>query len=260
MTAGGASGPPRFQLGNPSEQCYNAVPGDSPWLLPAVDAAEVDRVAVSENRSLPLEESTAEPQADNDAIVETQGEIRTRVPVLPRPQTLEIASREDRSSSVRWFVDAAKLKQKQVATIVSPAFEIQAEDGLIPFKLVVRARRSGLDQRKHVTFRDSEGRGTIELKCESSVDDSTGRCNSFYFRMSLGRGDQTWRNSLRHNFATSAVGLLSQEEQEEWEFPIAVDKESGTFAVCLEIMPAPTESDLDISQIWQRRQISEIEL
>lgn len=233
------------QLDIKPERCYNAAQEDSPMSPPDADTLLID-MAAFELEQPRGRSSERRPLNSTEAAIETC----PCVVAQPRPQTLEVDLHEGRPTSVRWYVDAAKLRQKQVAAIVSPPFELLAGGHCIEFKVVVRAWRNGAEPRKHTNFKDSEGRGTVELKCESDLDRINGRCSEFLFRASIGNGEKEWKNSRKHDFASSAVGYISEDQQDQWDFRKSIHKESGTFVVCLEIVPANSIRLVDTQLAW----------
>lgn len=63
-----------------------------------------------------------------------------------------------------------------------------------------------------------------------------GAAATLRYRLSI--GSQPPRGPVDHDFLSSAVSGLPQEE-EEWDFSKVVDSESMTFVVCLEMMMPP---------------------
>lgn len=87
------------------------------------------------------------------------------------------------------------------------------------------------DGKGGASFKKANGVGSVHLKCEAAK----GLVN-FFVSISNGRPDfnREPRGPVKHNFAElSTCGLRKGEEM--WDFTKAVDKETQTFAVCLEI-------------------------
>jgi len=140
----------------------------------------------------------------------------------------------DASTGVRrvlWSVDAGKLKGHERQT-VSPSFELLLGSP-VNFRLVIFPRPN-LDGKGSASFKKSNGRGSVLLKCEACHGVVT-------FWMSIGNGRQEDptnqpRGPVTHDFARhSTCGLPKSLEQ--WDFSSVVDESSNTFVVCLDILP-----------------------
>jgi len=134
---------------------------------------------------------------------------------------------------VEWAVDARKLRGNDKQA-VSPPFEVPLGKGLpsVNFKMmvypIVRTASKG-----GACFQKSRGRGYIQVKCEA---ENASAAASVSFKLAIGtkRCAQAARGPILHNFSMSAIGGLPK-AQEEWDFNAAVDAESSTFTVCLQI-------------------------
>jgi len=134
-----------------------------------------------------------------------------------------------------WWVDARKLRGNDKQA-VSPPFKISSGGSFpsVRFKLMIHPKvMSG--QKGGASFKKANGRGLVQIKCEAELSDAIA---NFRFRISIGTGEnqQVPRGPKVHNFLASALCGLDKDE-EEWDFQSAVDPESMTFVVCLEILP-----------------------
>lgn len=148
---------------------------------------------------------------------------------VPQPHTIRHSLNMDNGiHQVFWHVDASKLKGQERQT-VSPSFELPFE-GQVSFRLVC-VPKPNPDGKGGASFKKANGVGSVHLKCEAAK----GLVN-FFVSISNGRPDfnREPRGPVKHNFAElSTCGLRKGEEM--WDFTKAVDKETQTFAVCLEI-------------------------
>lgn len=149
---------------------------------------------------------------------------------VPQPHTIRRHSlnMDNGMHQVFWHVDALKLKGQERQT-VSPSFELPFE-GQVSFRLVL-VPKPNPDGKGGASFKKANGVGSVHLKCEAAK----GLVN-FFVSISNGRPDfnREPRGPVKHNFAElSTCGLRKGEEM--WDFTKAVDKETQTFAVCLEI-------------------------
>lgn len=147
----------------------------------------------------------------------------------PQPHTIRHSlNMETGMHQVFWHVDASKLKGQERQT-VSPSFELPFE-GQVSFRLVL-VPKPNPDGKGGASFKKANGVGSVHLKCEAAK----GLVN-FFVSISNGRPDfhREPRGPVKHNFAElSTCGLRKGEDM--WDFTKAVDKETQTFAVCLEI-------------------------
>ncbi|CAK8998286.1 Uncharacterized protein SCF082_LOCUS5590 [Durusdinium trenchii] len=147
----------------------------------------------------------------------------------PQPHTIRHSlNMETGMHQVFWHVDGSKLKGQERQT-VSPSFELPFE-GQVSFRLVL-VPKPNPDGKGGASFKKANGVGSVHLKCEAAK----GLVN-FFVSISNGRPDfkREPRGPVKHNFAElSTCGLRKGDEM--WDFTKAVDKETQTFAVCLEI-------------------------
>merc|ERR1719341_1604751 len=99
------------------------------------------------------------------------------------------------------------------------------------------------DKRGGASFKKAAGRGYVDLVCESDlpavVPDVT-------FQIALGSGETRLktRGPVRHNFAQRSVGGLPRREG-LWDFNLAVDRETQTFIVRLEVLSSICDTGQD---------------
>eukprot|EP00931_Biecheleriopsis_adriatica_P082710 TRINITY_DN5615_c0_g1_i2.p1 TRINITY_DN5615_c0_g1~~TRINITY_DN5615_c0_g1_i2.p1 ORF type:complete len:467 (-),score=104.30 TRINITY_DN5615_c0_g1_i2:199-1437(-) len=136
---------------------------------------------------------------------------------------------------VRWTVDARKLKSTD-REAVSPKFDLSFA-GPVTFNMVMRPRAVG-QERGEASFRRSRGRGTIMVRCMAESD--TVQKPVVTFRIGVGSSETGSRQlkprgPVRHDFSEKNMcGLPSG--QDEWDFGKAVDEQTQTFVICLEIL------------------------
>mmetsp|Transcript_22084 Transcript_22084/g.69202 ORF Transcript_22084/g.69202 Transcript_22084/m.69202 type:complete len:264 (-) Transcript_22084:61-852(-) len=131
---------------------------------------------------------------------------------------------------VRWTVDGRRLRRNE-RQAVSPPFELNFGAQSIQLALVMHPKRE-------VSFQKSKGTGCIDLKCIHAWPLSAParmRCT-----VSVGKGsaNRQVRGPFQHDFGSAALCLHSR-EQDDFDFVAAVDPESMTFPVVLEIECAP---------------------
>uniref|UniRef100_A0A7S4W2S0 Uncharacterized protein n=1 Tax=Alexandrium monilatum TaxID=311494 RepID=A0A7S4W2S0_9DINO len=155
---------------------------------------------------------------------------------VPQPQTLTRAfSTSSGYFRVHWTVDARKLRGNDKQAI-SPPFELPFGDShpCVPFKLMIFPLFMK-DAKTGATFKRSQGRGIVQLKCEADLSEAVAHVR---FRISIGSGTtvRTPRGPAWHSFTRGSVCGLPK-DLEEWDFRAVVDQESMTFVVCLEVVP-----------------------
>jgi len=144
-----------------------------------------------------------------------------------QPQTVRSAySTNSGVHRIFWNVDARKLRGNDKQA-VSPAFELPFAS--IPFKMMIHPR-SGT-----ANFNSSRGNGFIQLKCEDELLEGDAKV-SFRFFIGSGEKMQPPRGPVLHDFAQNSICGLPK-GQDVWDFSKAVDRDSMTTVVCLEIMP-----------------------
>mmetsp|Transcript_132597 Transcript_132597/g.383307 ORF Transcript_132597/g.383307 Transcript_132597/m.383307 type:complete len:431 (+) Transcript_132597:62-1354(+) len=146
-------------------------------------------------------------------------------PERAQPQTVTCSQEADGVLRVRWTVDARKLKGND-KTVVSPPFEIPSK-ATGTFKMMINPTPSKL--KGGATFRNSNGRGSVQLKCDTASE------SRLRIRFSIGHGHEEPRGPLEHNFALNGVCGLPKEVA-EWDFTRVVDEAAKTFVVCLEFL------------------------
>lgn len=177
-----------------------------------------------------------------------QGEQSSEPPAPAKPEARKnVLSRAFSVASsinrIHWTVDARKLKTNDTEA-VSPSFDL-AFEGAVAFKMILRPRMTS-ETKGGASFKKARGRGTVELRCLDSVEGHSS--SSVTFRLSIGSPadaakQQAPRGPVRHDFAQRAISGLPR-GQEEWNFTQAVDKETMTFVVCLEVLRG-SSSDSD---------------
>merc|ERR1711879_316977 len=86
------------------------------------------------------------------------------------------------------------------------------------------------------SFRRSEGKGFLQLKCESNMQDN--ELARIKFNLVVGSTKITLANvrgPVSHNYSASSVAGLGQDE-EVWDFERWVEPNARTFVVGLEIL------------------------
>eukprot|EP00445_Apocalathium_hangoei_P036110 CAMPEP_0203939324 /NCGR_PEP_ID=MMETSP0359-20131031/76141_1 /ASSEMBLY_ACC=CAM_ASM_000338 /TAXON_ID=268821 /ORGANISM="Scrippsiella Hangoei, Strain SHTV-5" /LENGTH=474 /DNA_ID=CAMNT_0050869631 /DNA_START=53 /DNA_END=1477 /DNA_ORIENTATION=- len=144
-----------------------------------------------------------------------------------QPQTVTSSLEADGIYRVRWTVDARKLKGND-KTVVSPSFEIPSKASGT-FKMMINPTPTKM--KGGATFRNSSGRGSVQLKCDTASE------SRLAIRFTIGdRGyEEQPRGPLEHNFALNGVCGLPK-DMAEWDFTAVVDEVSKTFVVCLELL------------------------
>jgi len=132
---------------------------------------------------------------------------------------------------IHWRVHSHKLRSKD-KSIVSPSFELLPG---VSFKLMILALSSG-ERKGQGCFTKSRGFGTVSLKLGSPLEDPTSS-PKIAFRLSIGSGHQrqALRGPVEHDFDCSVCGL--PKGIDEWDFRSAVDADSSTVTVSLEVLP-----------------------
>lgn len=159
-----------------------------------------------------------------------------------KPQTVQFVrkhyrrrdGKNEHRNQYHWTVDGRKLRSSD-REAVSPQFTVKDCYDL-EFKLVLKPKvveyvKGGS------SFRNSRGKGYIELRCVSE-NSALMLCEatlSFKLSISSAKRTEKFRGSVFHNFRERATcGLV--ESQDEWEFGKIVD-DTGTFIVILECDP-----------------------
>lgn len=153
-----------------------------------------------------------------------------------RPQVLH-RSYDVQAACLRleWVVSARKLTSTDTHPHVSPAFELSfgehcpsANFKMLIHPLVVNDKKGG------GSFKKAGGRGYVEIACEQELPAGV---PDVQFRISIGSGERrsVARGPVSHNFAERSVAGLPK-KQGLWDFNVAVDRETHTFVVCLELL------------------------
>jgi len=127
---------------------------------------------------------------------------------------------------VHWLVDAKRLRTKD-QQIVSRSFEISPG---CSFKLMLKPTTTG-EKKGQACFQKARGCGSVDLK----LTECAGVAPTLQFGISVGQGST--RGPVQHDFNNSIVGSLSKSDY-KFDFQSAVDRESSTFLVSLEVLPA----------------------
>jgi hypothetical protein len=149
---------------------------------------------------------------------------------------IDVSSRSNLSEDIRvedvaspptvfsWIVDAKKLRTRD-QQIISPTFKIGTQTSC---RLMIKPTSMG-DRKRQTTFLKSSGCGSIEFK----LVESAGAAPALGISISIGKGERTQASpgSVKHDFARSSVCQLG----DEWNFRSAVDVESTTFLVSVEV-------------------------
>lgn len=128
---------------------------------------------------------------------------------------------------VHWPVDARKLRGRD-KQIISPSFEIQ--QGLT-FRLMVKPTFMG-EKKGQASFSKARGRGSVELK----FVEGAAAAPVVRFRVKVGQGEP--RGPVVGDFGRRTFCGLPK-DIEEFDFQSAVDPETSTFLVSLEVLPTP---------------------
>jgi len=189
----------------------------------------------------------SQQQQQQQASPSQQPQIAVPAPIMPaRPQTLTWIHQPNHVMSARWVVDARKLKGTDKKA-VSPEFAMpwssgdSLEVGSLIFKLLLTPRMA-----KHhsspATFKETKGRGVVQLKCADSTVNSANSAHSndlrVAFRMSLqGQGNaRPFLGPFVHDFGLKAVSDTVPKE-EEFDLNDVIDERMLTFSVCVEMVP-----------------------
>merc|ERR1712048_10445 len=130
----------------------------------------------------------------------------------PQPQTIEVYERSGDSVRAAWIVDGKKLKGND-RIAVSPQFSFRGAQ----FRIMLQSKKCS-DSKGGSCFRKAQGRGTLQLKCESNIQGATFAPVKIIFAVgSSKRSLDDTRGPVVHDFSRSGlVGLPRQEEV--WDF------------------------------------------
>jgi len=164
---------------------------------------------------------------------EMQAEAAGSIEVKKRDQTLQRAfSVASNIHRIRWTVDARKLKSTD-REAASPTFHLSCSSPM-EFKLVIRPRKVE-DSRGGACFRKARGKGTVQLRILTGVDETTSPIVTFRIAVGSQSHRHRPRGPVKHNFADRPICGLP-EGKDEWDFTKTVDEATQTFVVCLEVL------------------------
>lgn len=126
-------------------------------------------------------------------------------------------------------MEVKKLQSKD-RMLVSPAFELMVDSHLVPFRIMVQAKRKS-HKKGGDSFGKARGVGSIHLKCEALVEEIFRQAT---FELMISVGGTLWRGPVRHNFARDSVAGLPPCQQ-NWNLRSAVVAASQTVAVYVEV-------------------------
>lgn len=156
----------------------------------------------------------------------------TSVPEAPSP-SLDSSMRE--TFQFIFKVSSNRLESKD-KSVVSELFHIKMADIFVPFKVRVIAKQ--VHRYKHgQCFQTAKGRGKLELKCEGLPPEEA---EPLTFSFSIGCGDnaEPARGPVVRDFLSCSVGSLPT-DCEEFDFRGALDPQTASCSICLEVLPSP---------------------
>jgi len=129
---------------------------------------------------------------------------------------------------VEWIVDARKIKGTD-KVVVSPPFEMPSVSSAV-FKMMITPK-SVVEGKGGASFKKSKGKGTVQLKCESRLDDEA----SMVFQIRIGHHETNVSSVCREewNFADAPLYQC----QQDWDFTKFVDVAKRSFSVIIEVGP-----------------------
>jgi len=147
---------------------------------------------------------------------------------LRQPLLREIS--ESGLQRITWCVDARGLRGN-VKQVVSPSFQVPLDSNnpSTPFRMTLHPKRLSRC-RGGATFELARGRGCVQLKCEGGFSSEVG------FHISIGSDNEKkyTRGPVRHDFSQRVVAGLPK-GNDEWDFFKAIDPQSDTFIIIIEI-------------------------
>lgn len=196
-------------------------------LLPPREEAAAPAVRTSAS---PPREMLSPQLSPRSALAATQQSAAAAAAQPPpgAPNTIETVTDARGCHQVRWTIDAEKLKSQQRQT-VSPSFGLPNQQEA-SFRLVLCPRPSP-DGKGGPCFKKASGWGSVQLKCEVSRGVVTYTISLTNVTNTLARQA---RGPFTHDFAKQSTASLPK-DQEQWDFTKAVDHETQTFIVCLEV-------------------------
>jgi hypothetical protein len=209
----------------PVENAVGEMCGGGSWPLPAPSLPGAPQAS-----AIPVSRATQPDQAAPSVFVPFATEGIGRA---PQPQTLMKAFDPGTGTThVRWTVDARKLRGNDKHA-VSPHFDIHFGSHLpsvVPFKMMIGPNSTDAGK-GGACFKKACGKGFVQLKCESMSEAAL----DVAFRFAIGNGKKKLPacRFVEHNFSASAI--CEQTRTIEWDFNKAVDQESMTFDIFLEV-------------------------
>jgi hypothetical protein len=145
------------------------------------------------------------------------------------PLQSRLSSTVDGYARLRWTVDARKLNSSD-KQLVSPPLDVDLGLGSGPVAFKIMLTASGGSS----SFRKSRGVGCVQVKCCSELGADV--CTEV--RISIGREgqDSLPRGPVTHCFAASPVFTLPK-KLAEWDFRAAVEQQSNSMVVNVDIAP-----------------------
>jgi len=156
---------------------------------------------------------------------EWKAEVRT----MPHILGVQL-HRSESTTGVQWTVDAKKVRSKAIVVVSSP-FMLPLGGQLLPFRMMLVPTLVCKTRRGHC-FKQAEGRGSVQLKCDASDLPQDANTKIQY---SVRVGWERFRGPKEHDFRQAMVCGLPR-DQEDWNFAEAEDVASRTFTVHLEVL------------------------
>jgi len=142
------------------------------------------------------------------------------------PRDLALAT-HDGTTCVHWTVDGRKLQKNDRLAVSQPfCLDVWGGSRRVDFKMLIHPVCAP-------SFRKAAGKGRIELKCFNAVPEEMADL-SFCVSVGNGKKFEAPRGPFSHDFAANGVGRLPKGE-DEFDLRAAVDPESATFVVRLEV-------------------------
>jgi hypothetical protein len=149
-------------------------------------------------------------------------------------QPIVISCTEERDvTRIEWTVDARKIKGTD-KVIVSPPFEVPSLSSAV-FKMMITPKFV-MEGKGGASFKKSKGKGTVQLKCESQLDDE----GALVFQISAGCEESTVLFVCQEEWNFADVPLYHC--QDEWDFNKCLDITKRHFSVIVEVTKARSKS------------------
>ena len=153
--------------------------------------------------------------------------------VSPRPGTLEATHLDENWQLVKWYVDAAKFESNS-ERLLSPEFQLHFPGQAEPFtfRMVILATQTG--GKNGAGFKKAKGRGSIELKCSSTVPSGVDSVTAF---VTIGEGarKQFCAKPIEHNFADKTCCQLRNGEEADWDFRQSISRDTKNCEISVEV-------------------------